>query len=182
MLALKYTNIINYLITNTYIFDIIFKQGMMNLKKVLTYLLIIIVGAAGVYYALDKFNKQETKTTEAPKKKTIAKREVIPSKDSFVEEAIKLQTLAENNNGNDICKCYNVKDLDPNTSLKGSILVYTVGDLFVSNMWLSNGYYLLDNSENVSIGVLEESSADASIYCGESSANIQSSLCDTSTY
>ena len=49
-------------------------------------------------------------------------------------------------------------------------------------MWLSNGYYLLDNSENVSIGVLEESSADASIYCGESSANIQSSLCDTSTY
>lgn len=152
------------------------------MKKVLSYVLIIAIGASGVYFALDKINSKETPVKQVSKKKTLAKKEVIPSKDSFVEEAIKLQTLAENNNGNDICKCYNVKDLDPNTSLTGSILVYTVGDLFVSNMWLSNGYYMLDSSENVSVGLLNETSLSASEYCGEVSANIKSSLCDTSSY
>ena len=149
------------------------------MKKFLIYFLIVVIGAAAIYYGLCIYNKKPEKEPEKPTEPAPEKKEVIPSKDEFVIEATKLQTLAEDVNGNDICKCYNVKELDPNTKLTGSILVYTSGDIYVSNMWLSNGYYLLDNSEIVSGGILEESSEQASLYCGEASANVQSRLCDT---
>lgn len=151
------------------------------MKKILIYLLIITIGTAGVYYGLTKYNHKnndtkEEKETNVPKKE---KEEIIPSKDAFVSEAIKLQTLAENIGGNEACKCYNVKDLDRNTSLTGSILVYTNDDLFISSMWLSNGYYILDGLDSVATGLLEESNEQASLYCGEESMDVQSSLCPT---
>ena len=149
------------------------------MKKIIMYLLIIVIGAAGVYYGLTKFyeKKDEPKVEKSVEEKP--KEEVIPSKDAFVSEAIKLQTLAENEENNQTCKCYNVKDLDKNTTLSGSILVHTVDDLFISTMWLSNGYYILDGSETAATGVLTESSDQASLYCGETSASQQSSLCSS---
>ena len=156
------------------------------MKKVLIYLIIVAIGAYGVYYALGQMdkNKSNTKTNETSDIKNDSKpqdvdEEIIPSKDAFVSEAIKLQTLAENKENNQTCKCYNVKDLDINTSLYGSILVYTSDDLFISSMWLSNGYYKLDGSDTVSTGELIESSDKASLYCGEASMDVQSSLCAT---
>lgn len=155
------------------------------MKKVLICIIIVLIGAAGVYFGLDK---AEVVRENAPEKKEEKKQvvskpedktEVIPSRDAFVSEAIKLQTLAENENSNDTCKCYNVKDLDHNTSLTGSILVYTIDDLFVTSMWLSNGYYLLKQSDSVATGLLEESSEQASLYCGEENPSQQSSLCAT---
>ena len=156
------------------------------MKKVLTYLLIIAIGSAGVYYGLTYVNqkkedKKEVKSlnTEVAKDNTNDETEIVPSRDGFVSEAIKLQTLAENKDGNQTCKCYNVKDLDRNTSLSGSILVHTLDDLYVSTMWLSNGYYILNESDSVATGLLEESSEQASLYCGEENASIQSRLCAT---
>ncbi|MBO4600900.1 MAG: hypothetical protein J5634_01530 [Bacilli bacterium] len=152
------------------------------MKKFLIYMLIVIIGAAGVYYFLCGFGnkKEEPKKVNNEETKEEEKKEIIPSKDDFVTEAIKLQTLAEDENGADVCKCYNVKELDRNTPLTGSILVYTSGDIYVSSMWLSNGYYYIENSEVVTAGMLDESSEQASIYCGEASKDIQSSLCDVS--
>ena len=147
------------------------------MKKVLVYMLIIVIGTVGVYYGLVKLNEKKDNTPKVTQKKDKKEETVIPSKDSFMEEAIKLQTLAENKNGNNSCKCYKVKDIDPNSKLNGSILVYTVDDLFVSSLWLSNGYYLLNGTENVAVGLIEETSETASIYCGEESASTQSSLC-----
>lgn len=151
------------------------------MKKVLGYLFVLVIGAAGVYYALLKYNEKSNvkKADKTPKIISKSNNEPIPSKDDFLNEAIKLQTLAENTNGNDTCKCYNVKDLDYNTSLTGSILVYTVGDLFVSNLWVSNGYYMLDNSENISSVEIIESKDTASLYCGESSMSSRPALCDS---
>lgn len=149
------------------------------MKKALLYLLIIAIGAGGVYYGLTVLNKDKEVAKPKQDANQEPKPEVVPSKDGFVSEAIKLQTLAENKEGNDTCKCYNVKDLDKNTSLTGSILVYTIDDLFVSSMWLSNGYYLLDGSESVATGLLEESRETASLYCGEDSPSTQSELCAT---
>jgi len=148
------------------------------LKK-FVYILIVIIGAGCIYFALTKINeKKDNKTSE--NNKTTQEQSISdkkPTRDEFIEEATKLQMLAESTNGNETCKCYNVKELDHNTPMTGSILVYTSGDLFISNLWLSNGYYILDNSENVSSGLVEESDQTASIYCGESSANEKSSLC-----
>lgn len=152
------------------------------MKKVLIYLIIIGLGAGAVYYGLTKYNKKndEKKVVDTPSKKEEEKdEEIIPSRDAFVSEAIKLQTLAENKENNQTCKCYSVKDLDRNTSLTGSILVYTSDDLFVSNMWLSNGYYILNGYDNVATGLLEESSEQASLYCGEESMSVTPSLCAT---
>ena len=156
------------------------------MKKVLIYIIIVAIGAYGVYYALGQMDKNKTSTKipenyeeKKDKEQQLLDEEIIPSKDAFVSEAIKLQTLAENKESNQTCKCYNVKDLDKNTSLYGSILVYTSDDLFISSMWLSNGYYKLDGSDTVSTGELIESSDKASLYCGESSMDVQSSLCAT---
>ena len=151
------------------------------MKKFIIYVLIIAIGAAGVYYGLTKYNekKDEPKKQEVKKDINDEKKDVVPSRDGFVSEAIKLQTLAENKENNVVCKCYNVKDLDKNTSLTGSILVYTIDDLFVSSMWLSNGYYILDGYDNAATGLLEESTEQASLYCGEADASSQSSLCAT---
>lgn len=151
------------------------------MKKFLGYLLILIIGSAGVYYGLLKYNEKTTKETNKKQEKIAKKNhdEKIPSKDDFLNEALKLQTLAENTNGNDTCKCYNVKDLDHNTPLTGSILVYTVGDLFISNLWVSNGYYILDNTENVSSVEITESKETASLYCGENTKGARPSLCDS---
>ena len=159
------------------------------MKKVLIYLLIIAIGSGGVYYGLTKYNKK----SNTPKENNNSNKsndnttnnsnvnnqntEIVPSRDGFVSEAIKLQTLAENQNNNETCKCYNVKDLDRNTSLTGSILVYTNDDLFISTMWLSNGYYVLNGSDSVATDALEESLEPASLYCGEASPDVQSSLC-----
>ena len=41
----------------------------------------------------------------------------------------------------------------------------------------SDGYYILNDSENVSSGLLEDSNETASIYCGQSSASEKSPLC-----
>ena len=156
------------------------------MKKVLICIIIVVIGSLGVYYGLTKVDddskpfsssKKENSNTSTTTKEENEKPEVVPSRDAFVSEAIKLQTLAENQNSNDTCKCYNVKELDKNTSLTGSILVYTIDDLFVTSMWLSNGYYILNQSDSVATGQLEESSEQASIYCGEESASQQSSLC-----
>ena len=153
------------------------------MKKVLIYLIIIIIGTGGVYYGLTVFNKnkedKKVVNNDNNNNKEEEKKEIIPSRDAFVSEAIKLQTLAENKESNQTCKCYNVKDLDRNTSLSGSILVYTIDDLFVSSMWLSNGYYILDGSDNVATGLLEESDAQASIYCGEENSSDEPKLCAT---
>lgn len=154
------------------------------MKKLLIYIIIIAIGTFCVYYGLNFLNnKKEDKIhiSDNTVKKDITKNdtEVIPSRDAFVSEAIKLQTLAENKENNQTCKCYNVKELDRNTSLAGSILVYTIDDLFVSSMWLSNGYYILEESDSVATGLLEESSKQASFYCGEESASSQPSLCAT---
>ena len=152
------------------------------MKKVLIFLIIVIIGAGGVYYGLDYYNSKKGEKTVEPKKSKQKKEdepEVIPSRDAFVSEAIKLQTLAENKDGNATCKCYNAKDLDKNTTLSGSILVYTLDDLYVSTMWLSNGYYILDGSESAATGNLEESSEQASLYCGEESLSVRPSLCAT---
>lgn len=152
------------------------------MKKVLIFLIIVIIGAGGVYFGLDYYNrKKDSKTNKSVKEdnKKDVEPEVIPSRDAFVSEAIKLQTLAENKDGNDTCKCYNVKDLDKNTTLSGSILVYTLDDLYVSTMWLSNGYYILDGSESAATGNLDESSEQASIYCGAESLSVRPSLCTT---
>ena len=147
------------------------------MKKILTYLIIIIVGAACVYYGLTVYNiKEEPKERKSLTVKE-STNEVIPSKDDFVKEAIKLQTLAEGKNNNETCTCYNPKDLDINTSLSGSILVYTVDDLFTSSLWLSNGYYLLNESENVATGLLETSSDQASLNCGEEAGVTEYKLC-----
>ncbi|MBR5662072.1 MAG: hypothetical protein IKX00_00295 [Bacilli bacterium] len=163
------------------------------MKKVLIYLLIIAIGSAGVYYGLTKYNNKDNKQTNNTNKGTNKKSnntnnkiekddntEIVPSRDAFISEAIKLQTLAENANSNDPCKCYSVQDLDKNTSLSGSILVYTNDDLFISNMWLSNGYYLLDGYDNPAANNLIESKETASLYCGEESADVKSSLCSIS--
>ena len=147
------------------------------MKKVLLYILIIILGAAGVYFALVKLNSKKEQSKPKQNVTENKKENIVPSKDDFITEAIKLQTLAEDAGANQTCKCYNVKTLDPNTTLSGSILVYTIDDLFVSSLWLSNGYYLLDGFENASAGLLEESKESASQYCGEESASVESSLC-----
>jgi hypothetical protein len=158
------------------------------MKKVLIYLLIIAIGSAGVYYGLNKYNNKKdnhvdntkadtNKDDKTNKNNKDDDTEIVPSRDAFISETIKLQTLAENYNDNNPCKCYNVKDLDRNTSLSGSILVYTNDDLFISNMWLSNGYYFLDGADNASASNLVESSEEASLYCGEENADTQSSLC-----
>lgn len=156
------------------------------MKKVLICIIIVAIGAAGVYYGLDYLDKNNNLSNSIKSKKIVKvdeeekeETEVIPSKDSFVSEATKLQTLAENEENNQTCKCYNVKDLDKNTSLTGSILVYTSDDLFLSKMWLSNGYYILDGSEQADTYSLVESSDQASLYCGEADASTQSSLCAT---
>ena len=160
------------------------------MKKVLIYLLIIAIGSTGVYYGLTKYNQDDKSSKETSKANKVVDTtddnnnnntvsEVVPSRDGFVSEAIKLQTLAENQNGNDPCRCYNVKDLDRNTSLTGSILVFTNDDLFISNMWLSNGYYMLNGTDTVATELLEESKEEASIYCGEANAETKSSLCAT---
>lgn len=154
------------------------------MKKVLIYFVVIAIGAAGVYYGLTAVNnkKADNKITEESKVAKEEKKEeteVIPSRDAFVSEAIKLQTLAENKENNQTCRCYNVKDIDKNTSLTGSILVHTLDDLFVSTLWLSNGYYILNESDSVATGLLEESSEQASLYCGEENASVQSRLCAT---
>ena len=150
------------------------------MKKFFVYLIVILIGAAAVYFFLYKYNQKDDKKPEDKKvNDVVEEKEVVPNRDDFINEATKLQMLAENNNGNDICKCYSPQDLDPNTKLKGSILVYTSGDIYLSNLWLSNGYYIIDNSEVVSSGLVEESSKQASLYCGEESAGIQSRLCST---
>ena len=156
------------------------------MKKVLICIIVVVIGATAVYYGLDYFDKNNNLSNSIKSKKIVKvdeeekeETEVIPSKDSFVSEAIKLQTLAENEESNQTCKCYNVKDLDKNTSLTGSILVYTSDDLFLSKMWLSNGYYILDGSEQADTYSLVESSDQASLYCGETDASTQSSLCAT---
>lgn len=151
------------------------------MKKFLAYVLIILIGATGVYFGLTKLNKKdEKKQPDASEKKEEEKNEneIIPSKESFVTEATKLQTLAENTNGTETCKCYNAKELDRNTSLNGSILVYTSGDIFVSSVWLSNGYYYIEDSEYIAEGMLEESDKTASVYCGETSTDVRSYHCD----
>lgn len=147
--------------------------------KKFMYLLIIIIGAGAVYFGLTKFNAKESKPKEknTPTAKNHEEKNKKPTVEEFVEEATKLQTLAESTNGNETCRCYNVKELDHNTTMTGSILVYTSGDLFISNLWLSNGYYILNDSENVSSGLLEDSNETASIYCGQSSASEKSPLC-----
>lgn len=152
------------------------------MKKFLLYILIIALGSFGVYYGLTKTDLLQKKEEKSPKvikpNKTESKNK-IPSKDEFVAEATKLQTLAENKAGNNTCTCYSTKDIDPTTNLEGSILVYTIDDLFVSSLWLSNGYYLLDGTENASVGLLEETDNAASKYCGEASKNETSALCYT---
>lgn len=150
------------------------------MKKFFVYLIIILVGAAGVYFALCKYNKKDEKQPKKEKEQAVEKveEEKVPSKDEFVTEATKLQMLAEDINGANTCKCYNVKDIDKNTKLNGSILVYTSGDIYLSSMWLSNGYYYIENSEVISAGLLDESSEKASIYCGEDNINTPSRLCD----
>lgn len=150
------------------------------MKKFLLYFLILIVGSTGVYFGLLKFNEYKKVDKHKTKEKIQAKTEeenIIPSKDDFISEAIKLQTLAENTNGNDTCKCFNVKDLDRNTNLTGSILVYTVGDLFVSNVWVSNGYYMFNSVENISSTDIIETNEQASVYCGEANSSSVSPLC-----
>ncbi len=150
------------------------------MKKFILLLFIIIIGAAAVYFSLDKLDflkKEEPVKKVQNKKNNEANTKKISSKDDFIEEAIKLQTLAENKENNSTCRCYQVKELDPNSNMEGSILVYTVDDLFVSNMWLSNGTYLLDGFENASPALVETSSDSASKYCGESSYGVTSSLC-----
>lgn len=154
------------------------------MKKVLIYLVVIAIGAAGVYYGLTAMNNKKddnkiVKKDKEQKEENKEETEVIPSRDAFVSEAIKLQTLAENKENNQTCRCYNVKDIDKNTSLTGSILVHTLDDLFVSTMWLSNGYYILNESDSIATGLLEESSDQASLYCGEENASVQSRLCAT---
>ena len=151
------------------------------MKKFFGYLFVLIAGSAGVYYALLKYNEKTTENKDNKQEKIVTKtpEEKIPSKDDFLNEAIKLQTLAENTNGSETCKCYNVKDLDYNTTLTGSILVYTVGDLFVSNLWVSNGYYMLNNTENVSSVEIIETKDSASLYCGEKNKNSKPSLCES---
>jgi uncharacterized protein YxeA len=152
------------------------------MKKVLIFIIIVIIGAGGVYFGLDYYNQRKDNKTDKQQKNVEKKEEdteVIPSRDAFVSEAIKLQTLADNKDSNDTCKCYNAKDLDKNTTLSGSILVYTLDDLYVSTMWLSNGYYILDGYESAATGNLEESSEQASLYCGEESLSVRPSLCAT---
>ncbi len=150
------------------------------MKKFFVYLLVILIGAAAVYFFLYKYNQKEDKKIEDEKSdKIVEESEVVPSRDDFINEVTKLQMLAENANGNNICKCYSPQDLDPNTKIKGSILVYTSGDIYLSNLWLSNGHYIIDDSEVVSSGLVEESSEQASLYCGEESSDIQSRLCST---
>ena len=152
------------------------------MKKVLIFIIVVIIGAGAVYFGLNYFDKKDDKKTKGNDQVVEKKKddtEVIPSRDAFVSEAIKLQTLADNKGGNETCKCYNVKDLDRNTTLTGSILVYTLDDLYISTMWLSNGYYILDGSESAATGNLEESSEQASLYCGEESLSVQPSLCAT---
>ena len=148
------------------------------MKKVLIYLLIIALGAGAVYFGLTKFNSKDSRPkTSTPSSNKDEEKSTIPTKDDFVIEATKLQTLAEDTNGNITCKCYNAKDLDPNTTLSGSILVYTSGDLFLSNMWLSNGYYILEDSENASTGLLVESTDTASSNCGVAAGTTEYPLC-----
>lgn len=150
------------------------------MKKIFGYFFVIAIGALGVYFCLCKVNKKDEKKGVADNSAKIEEEKVIvPSRDDFIEEATKLQMLAENRNGTSTCTCYNAKDLDPNTNLKGSILVYTSGDIYLSNMWLSNGYYIIEDSEIVTSGLVEESDKEASLYCGESSSTVQSSLCST---
>ena len=149
------------------------------MKKVIIFLLIVIVGATAVYFSLDKLNKKSGSNPSAPVEKNASsdKNEEAPTKDAFVKEAERLQSIAENREENVTCKCYSVKDLDPSSKLVGSILVHTTDDLFVSTMWLSNGYYLLDGVESAAVGTVEDSADTASLYCGEESANSVSSLC-----
>ena len=148
------------------------------MKKIFMYILIIMIGAAVFYFALTKLinNKEEV---EKPKHKNpdTQKPAETPKKEDFVNEAVKLQNTAERKGEDLTCKCFNVKDLDSSSSLIGSILVYTVDDLFISTMWLSNGYYLLDGVERAAIGNVDDSSDMASIYCGEESKDVTPSLC-----
>ena len=148
------------------------------MKKFFGYFFVVAAGAIGVYFCLCKMNKINKQTDVIESTSEIKEEKVVvPSRDDFINEATKLQVLAENKNGNSTCTCYNVKELDPNSKLKGSILVYTSGDIYLSNMWLSNGYYIIEDSEIVTSGLVEESDKEASIYCGESSSDVQPSLC-----
>ena len=148
------------------------------MKKIFIYIFIIVIGAAAFYFGLTLLNKDKKETPKTDVKEPKKEEKVsIPTKEEFVNEAIKLQNTAERKGEDLTCKCYNVKELDSSSPLSGSILVYTVDDLFISTMWLSNGYYMLDGTENAAIGILDETSETASIYCGESSKDITPSLC-----
>ena len=149
------------------------------MKKVFIFIIVVLLGSTLVYFTLDKINKKNDNVPviKVQKNNNSVEKEEIPTKEAFVKEAERLQSIAENKEDNQTCKCYNVKDLDSSSKLVGSILVHTTDDLFVSTMWLSNGYYLLDGVEGASVGTLEDSSDTASLYCGEDSINSVSSLC-----
>ena len=83
------------------------------MKKFIIYILIIAIGSFGVYFGLaykDTIKEHifsSNKKTEPKKSDKKDEKETIPSKDGFISEAIKLQTLAENTGVNETCKCYN---------------------------------------------------------------------------
>lgn len=153
------------------------------MKKVILFIIFVLIGATAVYFSLDKINSsipKEKETTESKKvndKKENKEESVKSTKDDFVMQANRLQVLAEQKNGDITCKCYNIKELDSSSKLTGSILVHTIDDLYVSTMWISNGYYMLDGVENAAVGIVDDTNEDASIYCGEDSAEAVSSLC-----
>ena len=148
------------------------------MKKILLYILIVVIGASAFYFGLTKIIKEKREVEKLkPKKQETQTPSSVPTKEDFVNEAVMLQNTAERKGEDLTCKCYMVKDLDSSSKLTGSILVYTVDDLFISTMWLSNGYYLLDGVESAAIGNVDDSTETASTYCGEVSRDVTPSLC-----
>ena len=143
-------------------------------------MLFAILGAYFYVTGSDKLtdDNNNNKITEQNKNETIEKVD-INTKETFVTEAERLNNLVEQNANNETCKCYDIKELDANTKLSGSILLYTIDDLFITNLWLSDGKYIVNGHEDLIDENIEESTETASSFCGETSKDIQSSLCPT---
>ena len=71
------------------------------MKKFFGYFFVVAAGAIGVYFCLCKMNKIDKQSDVIESASEIKEEKVVvPSRDDFINEATKLQVLAENKNGN----------------------------------------------------------------------------------
>ena len=82
------------------------------MKKIYIYIFIIVIGAAAFYFGLTLLNKDKKEAPKTDVKEPKKEEKVsIPTKEEFVNEAIKLQNTAERKGEDLTCKCYSVKEI-----------------------------------------------------------------------